>query len=125
MRAKLRLTAKATPLALAWMACALLASSPAVALQPLDVFIAGAREHNPDAQQSRANLAEQNALADFSLGKQLPGVSAKGTYLRNQYQVQLTLPIPPEQTFLIQPRNQWIGTATLTVPLVDLASFTR
>src|SRR5262244_4217381 len=125
MRAKLRLAPNATLPGLRWIAAALLAASPAMALQPLDAFIAGAREHNPDAQQARANLAEQNALADFSLGKQLPGVSAKGTYLRNQYQVQLTVPIPPEQTFLIQPRNQWIGTATLTVPLVDLASFTR
>lgn len=125
MRAKLRLAAKARPFGLSFIAAALLAASPAAALQPLDVFIAGARERNPDAQQARANLAEQNAQADFSLGKQLPGVSVKATYLRNQYQVQLTVPIPPEQTFLIQPRDQWIGTATITVPLVDLASFRR
>src|SRR6266851_1605197 len=125
MRAKLRLTAKAAPLELPWVAAALLAGSPAVALQPLDVFIAAAREHNPDAQQARANLAEQNAQADVSLGRQLPGVSVRGTYDRNQYQVQLTVPTTPAQTFLIQPRDQWIGTATLTVPLVDLAGFRR
>ncbi len=121
----MRPTAKAMPLELPWIAAVLLVASPAMALQPLDVFIAAARERNPDAQQARANLAEQNAQADFSLGRQLPGVSVKGTYDRNQYQVQLTLPIPPAQTFLIQPRDQWFGTATLTVPLVDLAGFRR
>ncbi len=125
MRAKLRSTAKATVLELPWIAAALLAASPAAALQPLDVFIAAARERNPDAQQARANLAEQNALADSSLGKQLPGVSVKGSYYHNQYQVQLTLPTPPQQTFLIQPQNQWLGSGTLNVPLVDLANFWR
>jgi len=107
------------------MAAVLLAAAPAMALQPLDVFIAAARERNPDAQQAQANLAEQKAQADVSLGRQLPGVAVKGTYERNQFQVQLTVPIPPAQTFLIQPRDQWFGTATLTVPLVDLAGFRR
>ncbi len=110
-------------LKLPWIAAALLAASPAMALQPLEVFIAAARERNPDAQQARSNLAEQNALADVSLGRQLPGVSAKAAYERNQYQVTLT--VPSAQTFLIQPRNQWLGSATITVPLVDLAGFWR
>ena len=56
-----------------WIAAALLASSPAMGLQPLEVFIAAAREQNPDAQRARANLAEQSAQADVALGKQLPG----------------------------------------------------
>src|ERR1700737_5538629 len=98
MRLKMRPTAKAMPPELPWISAAvLLAASPAVALQPLDVFIAAARERNPDAQQARANLAEQNAQADASLGQHLPGVSVKGTYERNQYQVELTIPIPPAQ----------------------------
>ncbi len=112
-------------LKLPWVAAALLTASPARALQPLEVFIAAAHERNPDAQQARANLAEQNALADYSLGRQLPGVSVKANYYRNQYQVTLTVPTPPAQTFLIQPRNEWFGTATLSVPLVDLAGFWR
>jgi len=125
MGAKRRSSAKATFLWLPWVAAALLGGSPAAALQPLEVFIAGARERNPDAQQARANLAEQNALADSSLGTHLPGVSVKGTYYRNQYEVQLSLPAPAEQTILIQPHDQWIGNATLNVPLVDLAGFRR
>jgi outer membrane protein TolC len=127
MRANLRRTAKPTLLELPCIAGALLAASPAVALQPLGVFIAGARESNPDTQQARANLAEQKAQADLALGRQLPGVSVRGYYYRNQYQVLLSIPTTPGtfQTFEIQPKNQWAGTATLTVPLVDLANFWR
>src|SRR5215472_11285545 len=115
MTTKLRVAANARRPMLPWIAVPMLAASPAVALQPLDVFIAAARERNPDAQQARANLAEQNAAADFSLGKQLPGLSARGAYNRKQYEVQLRLPVPPEQTILIQPHDQWVGSATLTV----------
>ena len=125
MRTKRRSTAKATFLGLPSVAAVLLGASPAPALQPLEVFIAGARERNPDAQQARANLAEQSALADSSLGTHLPGVSVKGTYYRNQYEVQLSLPAPAAQTILIQPHDQWSGNATLSVPLVDLAGFRR
>jgi outer membrane protein TolC len=127
MRANLRRTAKPTLLELPCFAGALLAASPAVALQSLEVFIAGARERNPDTQQARANLAEQNAQADLALGRQLPGVSVRGYYYRNQYQVLLSVPTTSGtfQTFEIQPKNQWAGTATLTVPLVDLANFWR
>ncbi len=112
-------------LKLPWIAAASLAASPAMALQPLEVFIAAAHERNPDAQQARANLDEQNANADYSLGRQLPGVSIKANYYRNQYRVLLTVPAPVPQTFEIQPRNEWFGTGTLTVPLVDLAGFWR
>jgi outer membrane protein TolC len=112
-------------LELPWIASALLAASPAMALQPLEVFIAAAHEQNPDAQRARANLAEQNAQADVALGRQLPGVSVQATYLRNQYQVSLTVPITPPQTFTILPKNEWQGSATVTVPLVNLANFWR
>jgi outer membrane protein TolC len=61
-----------------WIA-ALLASSPAMGLQPLEVFIAAAREQNPDAQRARANLAEQSAQADVALGKRFPGFRSRQT----------------------------------------------
>jgi outer membrane protein TolC len=112
-------------LELPWIAAALLAAPPAMALQPLEVFIAAAHEQNPDAQRARANLAEQKAQADVALGRQLPGVSVQASYLRNEYQVSLTLPVPPSQTFTILPKNEWFGSATVTVPLVNLANFWR
>ena len=116
-------TRKAIALHVSCIAAALLVASPAHALQPLEVFLSAARERNPGAQQARANLAAQNAQALLSLGKQLPGVSIQGTYHRNQYQVDLAIPNGP--AFTIQPRNEWLGSATLTVPLVDLANFRR
>ncbi len=105
------------------IATAVFAAAPAVALQPLEAFVAAARERNPDALEARANLAQQSAQADVALGSRLPGISARGTYTRNQYQSQITL--PGSSTTTLVPFNQWDGSATLTVPLVDLAGFRR
>jgi outer membrane protein TolC len=111
------------------IATAVFAAAPAVALQPLEAFVAAARERNPDALEARANLAQQSAQADVALGSRLPGISARGTYTRNQYQSQITLPaqitLPGSSTTTLVPFNQWDGSATLTVPLVDLAGFRR
>jgi outer membrane protein TolC len=111
-----------TALRFPWIAAALLAASPAMALQPLEVFITAARDRNPDAQQALANLAQQDALAQVSLGRQLPGVSATATYTRNQYDVVLQL---AGETLEIQPLNLWSGNVAVTVPLIDLANFRR
>lgn len=101
---------------------ALLAASPAAALQPLQVFLKAARDRNPDAQQAAANVAQQNAQAQVALGRQLPGVAVQATYLRNQYDVVLQT---PGQTISIQPLNVRTLAARVTVPLVDLANFRR
>jgi len=106
-----------------WIAAVLLAASPAVALQPLDVFLKAARERNPDAQQASANLAQQNAQAQVALGRQLPGLSARATYQRNQYEGSIQL--PGGQTLTTQPLIQRFGDVMLTVPLLDLANFLR
>jgi outer membrane protein TolC len=113
------------PGGLCFAAAVLLAASPAGAVQPLEVFISAARKQNPDAQAARANLAQQEAEVDVTLGQHLPGISVQGTYNRNQHEVQLALPVPPAQTILIQPHSLWSGNATISVPLVDLAGFRR
>src|SRR5258707_7042011 len=97
----------AKTLRLTWIAAAMLAASPAMGLQPLEAFIAAAREQNPDAQRARANLAEQNAQADVSLGRQLPGGSVQASYLRHEYQVSLSL--PTRQTSNLLPKNEWLS----------------
>jgi len=51
-----------------------LVASPGRALQALEAFLSAARERNPDAQQARASLDQQNAEAFTALGRQLPGV---------------------------------------------------
>jgi outer membrane protein TolC len=105
------------------IAAAVLVASPAMALQPLEVFISAARKNNPNAQEAEANLAQQNAQADLALARQLPGVSVSATYYRNRYSVMLT--IPGRGTFEIQPKDEWFGAGTISVPLVDLANFRR
>ena len=102
-------------------------SLPSLALQPVEAFVAGARQRNPDELEARANLSQQRAQADSTLGRVLPGVSARGSYTRNQYgsQIDVAAPGQPPQVVTIVPQNQWDGTATLRVPLIDLAGFRR
>src|SRR5579859_394517 len=67
------------------LALALLFAAPAYALQPLEVFVAAAGQHNPDALESQANVELQRAQTDVALGRVLPGISARGTITRNQF----------------------------------------
>ena len=97
------------------------------ALQPLEAFIRSGRTKSPDNAEARANLSQQQGVADATLGRVLPGISARGNYLRNQYQSRIDIGVPPAppQLITIQPFNQLTGSATLTVPLIDLAGFVR
>src|SRR5712692_4167 len=104
-------------------AASVLYSSPSAALQPLGQFVASARRRNPDALEATANLSQQQAQADSALGAVLPGVSARGSYTRNQYSSTVDVGLP--QPVTIVPKDQWDGSATLKVPLVDLAGFRR
>lgn len=104
-------------------ALCLLTAPPALALQPLDAFLSSARTRSPDALEVQANLAQQQAQADAALGRVLPGLSARGSITRNQYDVLLDL--APGQRVVIVPLQQLDGLATLTVPLIDLAGFQR
>src|SRR5467141_1493407 len=102
-------------------------SPPSLALQPLEMFLAGASERNPDELEARAAVLEQQGQALSALGRVLPGVAANGSYTRNQYSSAITLAQPgqPAQTVTLLPRDEWDGSATLTVPLVDLAGIRR
>jgi outer membrane protein TolC len=100
----------------------------AQALQPLEAFIRSGRTKSPDNAEARANLSQQRGVADATLGRVLPGISARGNYVRNQYQSVLDFsldPNAPPTRVTIQPFNQLTGSATLTVPLIDLAGFVR
>src|SRR5256885_2876953 len=100
-------------------------SLPSLALQPVEAFVAGARQRNPDAIEARANLAQQEAQADSTLGRVLPGISARGSYTRNQYSSAIDIAPPGQQPVTVVPSDQWDGSATLRVPLIDLAGFQR
>src|SRR5262249_54942012 len=64
----------------------------------------------------------QKAHAVTALGRKLPGHGVHAIYYRNQYETNIALGGPP---ILVQPRDQWVGAATLSVPLIDLAQFQR
>src|SRR5690348_12412659 len=98
-------------------------SLPSLALQPVEAFVQGARRRNPDALEAKANLAQGEAQAQSALGRVLPGISARGSYTRNQYSSEIDLGAPGRVT--VVPSDQWDGTATVRVPLVDLPGFRR
>src|SRR5882724_11608726 len=104
-----------------------LAPRASMALQSLEEFAAAARKRNPAALEARASLRERGAEADVALGRVLPGISFDGQYARNQYSSEIDLGAlgGPSRTIVLLPKNQWNGTATATVPLVDLANFQR
>ncbi len=103
-------------------------SLPSLALQPVEAFIAGARQRNPDELEARATLSQQEAQVDSTLGRVLPGVGARGSYTRNQYSSVVPI-VPPgsptPQPVTLVPLDQWDGSATVTVPLIDLAGYRR
>ena len=114
---------------LAWIVAAgiLAAAAPAKALQPLETFLRGASTSGPDNREARANAESQHALATGALGRLLPGVSLRGTCTRNQYDSTVTLPAEggTARSVTLTPMDQLDAAATLSVPLVDLASFAR
>jgi outer membrane protein TolC len=106
----------------------LVVATPASALQPLDEFLRGARTSSVDNAQARAARRQLEASADGALGRSLPRLSIRGEYIRNQYESTLQLPGPAggaPAPVTIVPYNQFGASATLDVPLVDLASFAR
>ncbi|HUB05658.1 MAG TPA: TolC family protein [Myxococcales bacterium] len=100
----------------------------AVALQPLRAFVDSSEAHNPDARESRANLDSARAAGDVSLGRQLPSLDVRGTYTRNQYAIVLPLALlepGSTGTLTLAPFDQFDFSGTVSVPLVDMASFWR
>ncbi len=105
-----------------------LVAAQASALQPLDEFLRGARTSSADNAEARAIGRQAGADAEGALGRALPRLSLRGAYTRNQYETIIQLPADggaPATTVTITPHDQLDGTATLDVPLVDLASFAR
>lgn len=104
------------------------AAVQASALQPLQEFLRGARASGADNAEAGAVQRQAGADAQAALGRALPRLSLRGTYTRNQYESTLELPGAgggPPTTVTLTPHDQLDGTATLDVPLVDLASFAR
>jgi outer membrane protein TolC len=116
------------PWKLLLFAAGLLAAPRALALQPLETFLRGAREAGTDNAEARALRRQARAQADGELGRALPGLSLRGTWTRNESETRIQLPGTdggPPTTVTLTPKDQLDGTATLDVPLVDLSRFAR
>ncbi len=115
--------ARGAPLKLLLVLVAIASATPARALQPLEEFLRGARTASPDNAEASAARRQSAAAADGELGRALPRLTLQARYERNQYSSALQIPGAPPVT--LTPQEQWNGSATLDVPLVDLARFGR
>jgi outer membrane protein TolC len=106
----------------------------ALAQQPLQEFLTGARGTNIDLQAAAATIEQQEGESLAALGRALPSLTARGIYTRNEYEVRLdpssflgsAAPSGgPSQSFIIQPLNQLDATVQLDAPLIDLAAWKR
>lgn len=101
-------------------AAVLLTVAPARALQPLDAFVASAKQKNPDNREAAAVERQRAAQRDVATGAFLPSFSAQAIYTRNQYDASFA---GPTGTITIQPLNGIDGIFTLTVPVVNVGAW--
>jgi outer membrane protein TolC len=112
-------------------ACALLCvvvPAPAAALQPLEVFLEGARRANHDNLEAIAVSAQRSAEVDVATARLYPTFTAAGTYTRHQHEVALALPVEAGgdgERLVIQPNDQFDATLSLTLPLIDVGAWRR
>ncbi|HZZ86268.1 MAG TPA: TolC family protein [Anaeromyxobacteraceae bacterium] len=104
-------------------ATALWLAGPTRALQPLEVFVRGARTWAPDNREAQANTALSRAETLAAESRLLPGVSVTGSYTRNQYEG--ALPLAGGKVAVLTPQESFDAVAVLTVPLADLGNFAR
>lgn len=103
---------------------ATLAPAQAHATQPLEEFLARAKEESFDAREQRAQLEQREWEESASLGRLLPAFTARGVYQYNQYEVAAQLPGMTEQ-LVITPKHQLDAILQLDVPIIDLAGYHR
>ena len=101
---------------------AVLSATSAHALEPLQTFLDGARAASTDNRKALAIERQRGEEAQQSLGSLLPSLSASATAVRYEREVKLTV---NGNELNIQPRNEAYGTASVSVPLVDLAGWAR
>ena len=112
---------------------ALLAATPALALQPLSTFVAGARRASTDDRIAALTAVQQDAEALTALGRVLPSTTARGVYTRNEFEAKLSASqlaggassALPGTALVIQPANQLDAYFQLDVPIIDVAGWAR
>jgi outer membrane protein TolC len=100
----------------------LLCPSPAHALQPLTDFFAASHKASTDARQAALVTVQREADEMIAESQLLPSVAASGSYTLNQFESVISM---PQGSVVIQPRHGLSGSAQLSIPLLDLASWCR
>jgi outer membrane protein TolC len=100
---------------------------PALALQPLDEFVAAAKAQSLDNREAQATAAQRAEEARQAWGRIGPSLSAKGTYTRNQYDSSTNIQTGPTSftTVTIAPYDQLDAVFALNLPLVDVGGWQR
>ena len=98
-------------------------TSHALALQPLESFLAGARHASTATREAALVAVQRDAETLAAYGKLMPSAAISGTYTLNQYETVMDNGSGGE--IVIQPRNGLSGTVQLTVPLIDLSGWGR
>jgi len=117
-------------LAGAWAVLA--AASPAFALEPLDTFLSSARTRAFDTQEARAVLAQRSSDHGQARLDLLPTITGTAAYQYNQVEAVATIPsgtnaagMPTFREATFTPHNQWDGTISAELPLIDVATWAR
>jgi outer membrane protein TolC len=99
----------------------------AMALQPLDAFLASARGRNFDRREALQVVEQRDKDSDGAWRKLLPVVGARGAYTYNQYEAKAALPQADGTRLeaVITPQNQLDGYLTVDVPIVDLSAWSK
>ncbi len=100
-----------------------LSPGAALALQPLDDFLASARRANLDRKEAELTHVQRAHEADQAWRRLLPAFTGKGQYTFNQYEAALAR--PGGSTITITPQHQLDAFLTVDVPLVDLGAWAK
>jgi outer membrane protein TolC len=95
---------------------------PAYALQPLPEFYAAAHRASTDARQAALVTVQREADEMIAASPLLPSLAVSGTYTLNQFESVISM---PQGSVVVQPRHGLSGSAQLSIPLLDLASWRR
>lgn len=99
-------------------------AASAQATQPLEEFLAHAKNENFDSREKRAETAQREWEESAALGRLLPSFTARGVYQFNEYEVSAQLPGMPE-ALVITPKHQLDAILQLDIPIIDLSSYHR
>lgn len=109
-----------------------LRAEPAPPLQPLAEFLRAGAQRSFDSREAMQLAAQRQQELLNAYAKLAPAVSATSSYTRNQYQVEVNIPVfaggmptGMSSTAVITPQDQVDAVFSLSVPLIDAGAWQR